>query len=468
MRTISFLSSGCLVSLLSTGALFSGACSSSATPHHPVPGTETGGSGGATGGSGGIPTYPGATGGSGGVGGSGGSGSGGGGIGGGSPADAGRTDAAGRVDAGGDGSGGPADAGADAYIRGDGGPFGIAARPPNQTCKPPADVDKPVEKLSATGCVDPTDPKKPAASLIPYDVISPLWSDGAAKQRFMAIPDGALIHVKDCTADPGACKPKDQGGTTPDDGHWELPVGSVLVKSFLFRNKFLETRLFVHFADQWKGYSYQWNDEQTDATIVDEFGLHKMITNDAGGMQDWYFPGRGDCMTCHNETFGFALGTETAQLNRTLAYPSGTTANQLATLEHIGLFDAPVRRIPSLTNPTADTRLQTLEARTRSYLHANCAICHRPEGEYADIDMRFGVALKDMSLCNVEPNKGDVGVPGALRIVPATPAKSVMVLRMLAKDKNAGRMPQVATSVVDTVGVKLVSDWITNNVKTCP
>ena len=42
-----------------------------------------------------------------------------------------------------------------------------------------------------------------------------------------------------------------------------------MVKSFLFDGKLVETRLFVRFdAATWVGYSYQWNEAQTDATIV--------------------------------------------------------------------------------------------------------------------------------------------------------------------------------------------------------
>ncbi len=101
----------------------------------------------------------------------------------------------------------------------DGGPFGVATRP-HQTCVPPARYDQPVTQLSATGCVDPKNPTHPAASLVPYEVNSPLWSDGAAKQRFMAIPDGAVIGVKDCARDPAACQTLANGGTTPPEGHW--------------------------------------------------------------------------------------------------------------------------------------------------------------------------------------------------------------------------------------------------------
>jgi uncharacterized repeat protein (TIGR03806 family) len=361
------------------------------------------------------------------------------------------------------GSGGGADAGPDAYVRTMGGPFGLDKRPGPQTCKAPADPNMPAAKLSATGCADPMDIKKPAASLIPYDVNSPLWSDGAAKQRYMAVPDGAVIHVKDCMREPSACA---MGGTTDDDGHWLMPVGTVLVKHFLFNGKFNETRLYIRFADKWVGYSYEWNAAQTEATLVDAAGATKMIMG-AAGMQSWYYPSREDCNTCHNETVGFTLGPETRQMNKAFMY-GATMANQIATLEHIGLFDAPVRTmgLDPLPTPTTTGPATTLDARARSYIHANCAICHRPGGEYPAIDLRWSTALKDANICNVDPNKGDVGVPTSKRFVPGMPGQSVLYLRMNTLNKLA-RMPQLATSVIDPLGTKLVSDWITAT-KTCP
>jgi len=359
------------------------------------------------------------------------------------------------------------EAGPKPYVRTDGGPFVIETRAAKQTCIAPPKYDQPAMTLTATGCVDAKDPKKPAAGLVPYDVNSPLWSDGADKQRFMALPDGVLIHVKDCVGEPDTCKPKAQGGTTDDDGHFQLPVGTVLVKTFLFAGKLIETRLFVRFADMWAGYSYEWNDAQTDANLVVEDGLTKNIVNGSGKMQSWYFPKRNDCLECHNETVGYSLGLETAQLDRTFSYPSGTSANQLNTLEHIGVFDAPVARITPLVDPRVPDNSGVADARARSYLHANCAICHRPEGNYSSIDMRYGVPLAKMNVCNVDPNKGDLGVVGSKRLFPETPAKSVMLLRMQALDMKAGRMPQLATSVLDTSGIGVISDWI-KSVTACP
>ncbi|MES1164565.1 MAG: hypothetical protein ABUR63_02305 [Verrucomicrobiota bacterium] len=356
------------------------------------------------------------------------------------------------------------DAGLDAHVPSDG---GVATRPP-QTCVPPAAYNQPVTQLSATGCVDPKNPTHPAASLVPYEVNSPLWSDGAAKQRFMAIPDGAVIKVKDCARDPASCQPLANGGTSPPEGHWELPVGSVLMKNFLFGGKLIETRLFVRFDDMWIGYSYRWDAQQTDATIVPQAGLTANIVTGDGGAQSWYFPGRNDCLQCHNSVFGDSLGTETRQLNRQITAANGVVTNQLDTFEHLGMVAAPIPRLAPLPDTTLTASTDSVEARARSYLHGNCAICHLPGGSYSSIDMRFGTPLAMMNICNVAPNKGDLGVTGSKRLTPGAPQKSVMLLRMQAPaGMDNSRMPPLASSVLDSNGINLVSQWI-KGTTTCP
>ena len=82
-----------------------------------------------------------------------------------------------------------------------------------------------------------SDPRKLADFVIPYDVNSPLWSDGAIKTRGMVIPQGQKVHVLNCTANPAECLYGPE-----DDGRWVFPVGTVLVKSFIFDEKLVETR----------------------------------------------------------------------------------------------------------------------------------------------------------------------------------------------------------------------------------
>jgi len=323
-----------------------------------------------------------------------------------------------------------------------------------QTCGPPAAQDRPIAKLSQTGCVDPTSPTKLAASVVPYEVQSPLWSDGADKQRGMALPAGAKIHVKDAPGD-------------ADDGRWVLPVGAVMVKNFLFDGKLVETRLFVHFdAATWGGYSYQWDEAQTDATIVADGGAE--VAFDTGARTvDWHYPARMDCLGCHTPTGGSTLGPETAQLNRVV---SGT--NQIDRMKALAMFETPPA-MPYKAALAAPAEAEgTTEARARSYLHANCAFCHRPDDpNFADIDLRHDVALADTHTCGATPEKGNQGTIGALIVAPGMPSMSVMVLRMTAPPADAngnhGRMPKLASYVVDQSAVTLISDWITS-ITSCP
>jgi len=322
-------------------------------------------------------------------------------------------------------------------------------------------MDQPVARLSQTGCVNPTDPTKMAATVIPYEVNSPLWSDGADKQRGLALPTGGKIHVKNCAADPGDCL------DAADDGKWVLPVGTVMVKSFLFDGKLVETRLFVHFdAANWVGYSYQWDEAQTDATIVPDDRVDDAFNTGQRTVM-WHLPSRFDCMTCHTPTGGSTLGPETAQFNRVV---NGT--NQIDTLKAMNLFNVPPA-MPYKTALVAPTGTAgTVEARARSYLHANCSFCHRPDDpNFSSIDLRHDIAFKDTTTCGVTPEKGNQGVPTSLIITPGMPSQSVVILRMTAlpDDVNGkhGRMPKIASYVNDDAAVTLISNWITG-IASCP
>jgi hypothetical protein len=344
----------------------------------------------------------------------------------------------------------------------------IAARPVNTTCKPFASANAPAALLSQTGCVDPADPRRPAAGLIPYDVASPLWSDGADKERFLALPEGGRIQVKDCKTTPQACGPAEGGGTPQDDGHWALPAGTVLVKAFRIGGRYVETRLLVRIDEHtWKGYSYRWNAAQTDADVEPDVidGRHEPVPDGAGGTQVWHFPSRGQCLQCHHIAAGVSLGLTSAQLNRDFAYPSGVTENQLVALERIGLFEAPLSKPapPALPDPRAAAG--GLEDRARSYLHVNCANCHRPAGSFEDVDLRRETPLAATGLCNKAPAKGDQGVAGAVLLAPGVPEKSLLSVRM--RRLEAGRMPQIGTGVLDTGGVGVVEDWI-RSIRSCP
>jgi len=301
------------------------------------------------------------------------------------------------------------------------------------------------QTLSATGCFDQSDPTQVEEGVIPYDVNTSLWSDGAGKRRWLAIPDGTQIDVL-------------------SDGDWDFPTGSVLIKEFAWNGSPFETRLFVRHDDgDWGGYSYEWNASLTDADLVSSDGLTKQID----GQLDWTYPSTAQCMQCHSAAAGRSLGPETAQLNGPLLYPSGITSNQLETLEHIGMFlnglgGAP-EDLPALTDVSDQSA--TLSDRSRSYLHSNCANCHRPNGPgQGPMDFRFQTAFADTGTCNVDPGLGDLGVPGSKILTPGDPASSVASLRLHTLGNE--RMPPLGTQIVDLDGTAAIDAWI-NSLKVC-
>jgi uncharacterized repeat protein (TIGR03806 family) len=299
--------------------------------------------------------------------------------------------------------------------------------------------------LSATGCVSANDPKQPASGLIPYDINAPFWSDGASKERWIALPD-------------------DQRITVQSGGDWELPAGAVVMKHFRIDSQLIETRLFMRHPDgAWGGFSYEWNAQQTDATLVQGGAVR-----DIGNGQQWIFPSESQCLECHTSAAGRTLGLETAQLNRTFTYAqTGRTAHQLVTLNSIGVL------APPLTDPTAQASIPSpddtsvsLEARARAYLHTNCAQCHRPGGPTpSNMDLRYTTTLAATNTCDVMPQSGDLGLGVAARLIaPGNPANSLIVNRMQRRDLHA--MPPLGSASADSAGVALLSDWIA--ALTCP
>ena len=299
----------------------------------------------------------------------------------------------------------------------------------------PAPEPTVAERLSETGCMDPLDPSQPGAMLIPYEPAAPFWSDGADKERWFAIPDGETI-------------------TLDARGDFEFPAGSVTVKSFQLDGQLIETRLFVRHDDgSWAGYSYRWNEEQTEAFLLDGQELREV------GDQTWIYPSRAQCVACHTRAAGRSLGLEMLQLGGTWTYTSGVVANQLDTLAHIGVVDvsgAPdVEVMPAPFDPSEGS----LEERSLAYLHTNCAPCHQDGGPArGNVNLYYGVA--DLGVCNTVPEHGSLGIEGARIIDGARPESSVLYERVTRRDEQG--MPPIGSTVVDTEGAALLAEFISS------
>ncbi|MCU0671891.1 MAG: PQQ-dependent sugar dehydrogenase [Myxococcota bacterium] len=284
------------------------------------------------------------------------------------------------------------------------------------------------ETLSATGCVDPARPWLPAAGMIPYEVASPLHSDDADKGRWIALPEGSRIAVR-------------------DEGSIELPIGTVLVKQFARDEVLLETRLLVRHEDgEWAGYTYVWNEAQTDAVLAR--AATRIVS--AG----WDVPSRSDCMRCHTEAAGRVLGFRLPQLAREV-----DGVDQLENFARIGLFDRREVRAPFALPDPFDADAAPLEDRARSYLDVNCGSCHLPGGPgRGALDLRYDTPFAEQGLCDARPALGDLGLRDARILAPGAPERSVLSQRM--RRRGEAQMPPLGTERVHEAGTALVDAWI--------
>ncbi len=316
----------------------------------------------------------------------------------------------------------------------------------------PADPDAPAPagwpaRLSDTGCFDDLPTRRLADGILAYDVNVPLWSDDAAKERGLVLPqDGTLAWS--------------------DAGPLGLPDGTILIKSFVRDGHPLETRFLVRAGDAWRGATYRWNAQGTDAELM----TTGATTDVHGGPTKWTFPSRGECLTCHTAHTdpgaagdgSRALGLTAAQLHRAHdVFGLGVDVPQLASLQRLGyLTGAPDDLAAAPRWPAPDDASAPLADRARAWLDANCAHCHRPGGlANATFDLRAATPLADAGLCDVAPSGGDLGVPGARLLSPGAPDASLLALRIASTDP-AFRMPPVGVLLPDPQGLALVREWI--------
>lgn len=303
--------------------------------------------------------------------------------------------------------------------------------------------------LSQTGAFNDLNNLLVNPGIEPYDVKIPFWSDNAEKERWFMIPAEKTIDFN-------------------ADENWIFPSGSTWIKQFyletepgnsLSRRK-VETRFFVITDDGAYGLSYAWNESQTDATLVGENGLtadYSIFENGNVRTQQWIYPSRTQCMTCHTRQAGFALGFNTRQLNRDVLCENGVT-NQIKILDEAGYFSAPVTNF-NLLPEFADISdpNQSMEFRARSYLAANCSQCHQPLGvSYGNWDARMSTPLSQTGLLN-----GGLNDPNVHLVIPGSPSSSQLWNR-LSGSASYQRMPPLATTLIDREGTNLIGNWIAN------
>ena len=320
---------------------------------------------------------------------------------------------------------------------------------------PPANLAFP-RRLSETGLFASLTPLTPASGVEPYAPIAPMWNDGAVARHHLAIPGDGFIATTNARQ-------------IISGKMWYFPRDTVFTRTLTLEMKKgesasarrIETQLLHFDGQQWNPYSYRWNAAQTDADLVASEGANDMFTvtdtSAPGGRREipWRFHSRAECLRCHNAWSGETVGFNWLQLNATA--PDG----EFRRLEKLGLMhstNAPTSQA-SLVNPYDATK--PLEDRARSWLHANCAACHRNgAGGAVPAHLNVDKKLSELRVLDAKPTRGDFGLSDARVIASGRPYSSALLWRITTE--GAGHMPAIGSRTVDEAGVNLVRDWTSN------
>jgi uncharacterized repeat protein (TIGR03806 family) len=296
------------------------------------------------------------------------------------------------------------------------------------------DAYEPPRRLSEWGLFEGG---KPAPGVHAFDVSVPLFSDYADKSRFLRLPAG-------------------QSAVYREEGPLELPVGSVLAKSFGYGGRLLETRLLVRRPSGWVGLPYVWDAAQTDAVLKPAGAAIDGVAAAHGGRAEtlrYLVPNMNQCKACHEAGGRGALA------------PLGVTAANLGAARLRRWKEAGIlreARRPRVEYPALADAAAPLERRARAYLDVNCAHCHNPRGpaSTAGLDLRF--SQKDPVKLGIgkPPVAAGRGTGGRrLGVVPGRPDESILLHRMESIEPGV-MMPELGRRLADDEGVELVRRWI--------
>ena len=305
-------------------------------------------------------------------------------------------------------------------------------------------------RLSETGLYAPGEARVVAQGNRAFSPQYPLWTDGAAKRRWVHVPAGAAIDAR-------------------NPRQWEFPVGTRFWKEFSFGGQPVETRfLWKASPDAWLAGSYKWDADGNDATLVEDDGLAGAIEIVPGRRHD--IPSRSDCAACHGDARR-PLGFNPLQLsddrdpNAIHGEPLTADMVTLKTLLDEGLLtgaDAALRTRPP--------RIATSDAQTRAvlgYLSGNCGACHNGDGQitaqlpslhYADVIDGDATAQRMIGQPSRWQPPRQSGT--TLLIDPLSPSASAVLVRMGSR-RPSSQMPPLGTVLQDQQAIGAIERWIT-------
>lgn len=256
---------------------------------------------------------------------------------------------------------------------------------------------------------------------VPFVPQYPLWSDGANKRRWIALPPGSAIDA-----------------TQPDA--WDFPDGTKFWKEFSIGGRKVETRMLWKRGGEWTFASYVWNDAQTEASLAPAAGLTTEVEVAPGRRHR--IPSVDDCRACHVSKRVDVLGFTALQLSDDRD-PNAIHAEPLepgmATLSRL-LSTGRISNAPGhwVTHPP---RIQAPDPETRAilgYLSTNCGSCHNADG---------GIPSVNLNLKSYTTHTTHTTYPTDL-----------MLSRMKSR-RPSSQMPPLGTLVVDAEATARLQRW---------
>ena len=293
---------------------------------------------------------------------------------------------------------------------------------------------------------------------IPYELITPLFTDYAWKHRAIYIPKGKKIKYN-------------------TNEVFNFPIGSIISKTFYYPHDFnnpkagislKETRIFIHELSGWVGLPYIWNKDETEAYLEISGGItNAEWTNFEGKKQQikYIIPNMNQCMGCHmDKTMNTApIGPKARNINSNYNYGKNEIKNQLIKWNELGYFEIldDYHDIPKIEKWN-DSTSGTLNGRARAWLDVNCAHCHNVNGSANNTGLYLDYLQTDLKKIGIFKTPVAAGRgSGHLKydIVPGHPEKSILVYRFESTDPGI-MMPELGRVMVHEEGLSLIKEWI--------
>ena len=307
--------------------------------------------------------------------------------------------------------------------------------------------DKTPKALSEYGFFSDPLNQIPNKGVVPYELITALFSDYTDKHRFVYLPKGTIAKY---------------------DGEevFDFPLGAALIKTFSYQTNeggtlLLETRLLLNKEDGWDALTYVWDINRGDAYLAlggKTIEVTDVITPTNENFIRYRAPNKNQCKECHLKDDAVEpIGPKPRNINKAIAYENGIKNNQIDHWAALGLLEEKPYANDLMVDAFNDNH--DINLRARSYLDINCGHCHSPEGSasssglYLSIDdKQFGVFKKP-----VAAGRGSGGL--SYSIVPGQAEESILLFRMLSNEPDI-MMPESGRALMHAEAIDLVTEWI--------